>query len=198
MDKQIVLVIGGPGKSGSSTIAKMLADYFQLELIQGGKAFKEIAKGKEFNSLEDFYRYSSPSEILKIDKEVDDRLRSIAKRGNVIIDSKVFAALSTIENIPCSAKVWIDASLDVRVKRAFEKEVSENDGKLINVLKKYEIRRNLSSRYKYDRRRYKNLYGIDYDHQEKYNDLVIDNSDQSPDQTFNLIIKFLKDAGIKK
>mgnify|MGYP000932210074 CR=1 FL=1 len=198
MDKQIVLVIGGPGKSGSSTIAKMLADYFQLELIQGGKAFKEIAKGKEFNSLEDFYRYSSPSEILKIDKEVDDRLRSIAKRGNVIIDSKVFAALSTIENIQCSAKVWIDASLDVRVKRAFEKEVSGNDGKLINVLKKYEIRRNLSSRYKYDRRRYKNLYGIDYDHQEKYNDLVIDNSDQSPDQTFNLIIKFLKDAGIKK
>jgi cytidylate kinase len=49
-----------------------------------------------------------------------------------------------------------------------------------------------------DKKRYKELYDIDYDHPEKYNDLVIDNSDQTPDQTFNLIINFLKDAGIKK
>jgi cytidylate kinase len=42
------------------------------------------------------------------------------------------------------------------------------------------------------------MYGFNYDNPEEYNDLVIDSSDQNPDQTFNLIINFLKDAGIKK
>lgn len=197
MDKQIVFVIGGPGKSGSSTIAKMLAEYFQLELVQGGRAFKDIAKSSGFDSLEDFYRYSSNSEIEKIDKEVDDRLRVSAKKGGVVIDSKVFAAISTLEGITCSAKIWIDSNLDVRVKRAFNKENLRSEGKVIDILRKFEIRRNLISRYRYDKNRYKKLYGIDYDHPEKYNDLVIDSSDQNADQTFNLIINFLKDAGIK-
>jgi cytidylate kinase len=197
MDKQIVLVIGGPGKSGSSTVAKMLSEYFQLELIQGGKAFREVAKSKDFNSLEDFYRYASSVEIEEIDKEVDNRLKEYARRGNIIIDSKVFAALSTIEDIKCSAKIWIDAPINVRTQRAFDKE-NLDDGKVVSCLKKYEIRRGLISRYRYDRKRYKKLYGIDYDHPEKYNDLVIDNSGQTPDQTFNLIINFLKDVGITK
>jgi len=46
--------------------------------------------------------------------------------------------------------------------------------------------------------RYKKLYNIDYDEPEKYNDLVIDNSNQTPEETFNLIVNYLKDAGIKK
>ena len=197
MDKQMVLVIGGPGKSGSSTIARMLSDYFQLELIQGGKAFREVARNKDFNSLEDFYRYSSDTEIEEIDKEVDNRLREYANGGNVVIDSKIFAALSTIEDIPTSAKIWIDAPINVRIQRAFEKENAGYE-KIINILKKYQIKRNLISRYRYDRRRFKRLYGIDYDHPEKYNDFVINNSDQTPDQTFKLIINFLENAGIKK
>ena len=198
MDKQMVLIIGGPGKSGSSAIAKKIAEYFELELVQGGKAFRDIAKDMEFHSLEDFYRYSSDEEIEKIDREVDKRLREVAIRGGVVIDSKVFAALSTIESIECSAKIWIDAKLDIRVQRTFEKENLASDSKVVDILRKFQIRRDLLSRFRYDRSRYKRLYGIDYDHPEKYNDLVIDSSDQDIDQTFNLIINFLKDAGIKK
>jgi cytidylate kinase len=196
MHKQIVLVIGGPGKSGSTTIAKMLADYFQIERVHGGKFFREQAKSKGYKSLENYYRDTEIEEIKQIDREVDDRLRAYARNGNVIIESKIFAAIATKENIPCSAKIWLDSDLDTRVDRAVEKENITKP--IVEWIRKRQIKKDLILRYEVDKVRYKEMYGLNYDNPEEYNDLVIDSSDQNPDQTFNLIINFLKDAGIKK
>ena len=107
MDKQIVLVIGGPGKSGSTTIAKMLSEYFQLEMVSGGLLFRREAKRKGFNSLEEYLSEMSNKEILEFDKVVDNKLREYAKHGNILIESKVFAGIATKENIYCSAKIWL-------------------------------------------------------------------------------------------
>jgi cytidylate kinase len=196
MNKQIVLVIGGPGKSGSTTIAEMLSEYFDIERVHGGRLFRNIAEQKGYDQLEDYYRRATLDEIKEIDEKVDDRLRSYAKEGSIVIESKVFAAIAFKEKINCSAKIWITADLDTRVYRAVEKEDIKNP--IAKWIRKNQIRNDLNLRYGKDKVRYKELYDIDYDHPEKYNDLVIDNSDQRPDQTFNLIINFLKDAGIKK
>lgn len=196
MNKQFVLVIGGPGKSGSSTIGKMLAEHFNVDRIYGGKFFREEAKKDGFSSVKDFLEEMPQDEIERLDIEVDNKLREYAKRGSVLIESKTFAAIATIENIPCSSKIWLDADLNVRVERAVKKEQIENP--IYRSIRRFQIRRELSERYKIDKQRYKKLYGIDYENPKKYNDLVIDNSKQSPEETFNLIINFLKDAGIKK
>lgn len=196
MNKQFVLVIGGPGKSGSSTIGKMLAEHFNVDRIYGGKFFREEAKKDGFSSVKDFLEEMPQDEIERLDIEVDNKLREYAKRGSVLIESKTFAAIATIENIPCSSKIWLDADLNVRVERAVKKEQIENP--IYRSIRRFQIRRELVHRYKIDKQRYKKLYGIDYENPKKYNDLVIDNSKQTPEETFNLIVNFLKDAGIKK
>jgi predicted cytidylate kinase len=196
MNKHIVLVIGGPGKSGSSTIARMLSGHFNLERVYGGKFFRVEAKRRGFKSVDEFLKKASKEDIEKLDNVVDNKLRDLAKEGSVVIESKVFAALATQEDISCSAKIWIDADIDVRAKRGVDKEDIKNP--IAKWFRRREIREELLSRYVIDSQRYKELYGIDYEHPEKYNDLVIDNSDQTPDQTFNLILDFLKNAGIKK
>jgi predicted cytidylate kinase len=196
MNKQIVLVIGGPGKSGCTTIAKRLAEYLGIERVYGGEFFREAAQRKGFDSLEDFLATMDSDKVMELDREVDEKLRRYALKGDVVIESKTFAAISKKEDINCSAKIWLDASLDTRVKRALEKEDISNP--ISKIFSRGRIKSDLLRRYEMDKKRYKELYDIDYDHPEKYNDLVIDNSDQTPDQTFNLIINFLKDAGIKK
>jgi cytidylate kinase len=196
MNKQILLVIGGPGKSGSTTIARMLAEYFNVERVYGGRFFREAAKKRGFDSLENFLASMDQEKIMELDREVDEKLRRYALKGDVVIESKTFAAISKQEDIKCSAKFWLDANLDTRVRRALGKEDINNV--VAKWIRKGQIKKDLIRRYEIDKERYKELYDIDYDNPEKYNDLVIDNSDQTPDQTFNLIINFLKDAGIKK
>jgi predicted cytidylate kinase len=196
MNKQIVLVIGGPGKSGSTTIAKMLARHFDLERIYGGSLVRKEAVNKGYDSLDDYLQDNKLEEIKKFDKLVDRKLRRVAREGNVIIESKIFAAIATKEDILCSAKIWLDADIDVRVQRALEKEGVNNP--IAKWIRRIQIKKDLISRYKIDRERYEVLYDIDYESPKKYNDLVIDNSDQSVDQTFSLIINFLQNAGITK
>ena len=196
MNKQIVLVIGGPGKSGSTTIAKMLSEYFQIEMVSGGSLFRSEAKRKGFSSLTEYLSQMSTSEVMEFDKVVDNKLREYAKRDNVLIESKVFAGITTKEDIDCSAKVWLKRGLGVRVKRAIGKENIKNP--ILKFLKKIEIKKNLIKRYNVDKSRYRELYGIEYDAPEKYNDLVIDSSEQNPEETFNLIINFLKNSMVGK
>jgi cytidylate kinase len=196
MNKQIVLVIGGPGKSGSSTIGKMLSEYYNIQRIYGGQFFREEAKKDGFASVNDFLEEMPKVEIERLDVLVDNKLREYAKKGSVLIESKTFAGIATNEDIPCSAKIWLDAKLDVRAQRAVDKK--NINFPIIKSVKKYKIKRDLVLRYKIDKERYKKLYDIDYDKPDKYNDLVIDNSNQTPKETFNLIINYLKDAGIAK
>lgn len=194
MNKQIVLVIGGPGKSGSSTIAKMLAEYFQVQRVYGGQLFREEAERNGFFSVNDYLKNTSQKQLEELDRFVDEKLRVHARTSSAVIESKVFAALATIENIPCTYKIWVEARLEVRVERALNKQGIKNP--ILKWPKRYLIKKSLVSRYEIDKNRYKRLYGIEYDQPEKYNNLVIDNSDQTPEETFNLIIKSLKDAGI--
>ncbi|MCD4811700.1 (d)CMP kinase [bacterium] len=194
MNDQKVLVVGGPGSSGSSTIAKRLAKYFNIERVYGGGFFRKEAQSRGYDSLEAFYREVKESVLKEIDVKVDENFRALAKKGGVLIESKIFAAIATKENIPCNAKVWITASLEVRVNRVLGKENISNP--VQSFLRKKQIRKDLEKRWELDRRRYKELYGVDYTAQDRYNDLVVDSSEQNEDETFDLIVGFLEKKGI--
>lgn len=192
MNKQMVLVVGGPGGSGSSTISKMLSEHFSLRRLYGGDFFRREAGKRGFTQIEDFLNSVSIEEIKELDKSVDETLREYARKGGVLIESKVFAGIATKEDIECDAKIWLNASLDVRTERTLGKENVCNF--IQKFLRRREIKKNLKKRYEFDRKRYKDIYDLDYDKQEKYNDLVVNSSEQTPEQTFNFILEFLKNG----
>jgi cytidylate kinase len=115
----------------------------------------------------------------------------------VLIDSKVFAALATVNRIPCTVRVWLTSDVETRVRRTLNK-MRKLD--LKNSLEKTdplyrEAMEDLMKRYSNDKNRYQKLYGVDYDKPSVYNDIVIDSSKLDAHQTFNLIIKKIEDGG---
>lgn len=191
----MVLVVGGPGGSGSSTISKMLSEHFGLRRIYGGDFFRREAGKRGFTDIQDFFNSLSQEEIEQIDREVDDLLREYAHKGGVLIESKIFAALAHKEGIKCDCKIWLDANLETRVKRTLGKETFCNF--IQKFLRRRKIRRDLSKRYDFDKKRYFDIYGINYDNQAEYNDLFLDSSGQKPEETFNLIMEFLENGRSK-
>ena len=74
IEKNLVIVVGGPGGSGSSTISKMLAEHFGLERIYGGQIMRDLVAEKGYDSFESFYKGSNEAALLSFDKEVDDNV----------------------------------------------------------------------------------------------------------------------------
>ena len=192
----MLLVVGGPGGSGSSTIAKMLAEYFSLERIYGGEIFRNVLKEMGYANNEDAYYRSNEQMLLEIDKKVDNILIDSSRKPNVLIESKIFSAIATKSDIPTTARIWITANLHTRALRTLDK----NDLKfsLKNIFVYLKNIYNLRKRYALDRVRYKELYGIKYDNPKEYNDIVIDSSHMDERETFDLILKYLNDGGYIK
>lgn len=189
----LVIIIGGAGASGSSTIAKMLSDYFGLPYVYGGQKMRALARENGYPDIKDFVvsdeMRSSQGEF---DLMVEKYLLKELYQGSVLIDSKTLGALCHLLNIDVSAKIWLDASIDVRAKRALEKLGETYAG---NEQEYEQKLASLSARLDADTVRYNNTYGIDYGNQGKYNDIVIDSSGLDVEQTFNIVLNKLNDGG---
>lgn len=193
--KNLLIVVGGPGSSGASTIAKMLAEYFNLERVYSGGVFREVVASQGYKTLDDFYvaNKDNKEKFFEIDRKVDAFMLERAKEGNVLMDSKAFAGLATINNLPCTAKIWLEANIDTRIKRFLGKQEDMNLFKKTYLYIKTYF--DLTRRRKNDGARFKELYGIDYDRQDLYNDIVLDTSSINAKETFDLILSKLKDGG---
>lgn len=193
----LLIIVGGPGGSGSSTIARMLAKELGLHYVYGGKYMREYASQYGFDQIADFLRSKEYIEMNgEIDKIVDSKLISASRWHDVLIDSKSFAALATFMQIPSTIRIWLDARLETRVRRTLHKEgILDLKKKLSKKSKIYlDLERSLKDRYELDKERFRKLYDIDYDSPQKYNDIVIDTSAYNAGQTFNLIMKVIGDV----
>lgn len=200
-DLGLLIVVGGPGGSGASTIALMLAQHFGLSYFYAGGMMRSMAEKRGFKTLEKFMESEEfQHDKNKIDKIVDKQIVRISQRRDILIDSKTFAALAYLKRLPCTVKIWIEADIQTRVHRALYSHDKIPEGK--RVLKRSELYRktmlDLMRRYSNDKNRYARLYGIDYDRQELYNDIIIDSSKLDAGQTFTLILKLLKDGKYTK
>jgi cytidylate kinase len=192
---KLTIIVGGPGGSGSSTISSMLAEHFNVTRVYAGSIYREYAQKEGYKSFEKFLSDVS-SRGNDVDKEVDEKLRDIAKSGNVVIESKVFGAIASKENIPCTVKIWLDADVYSRARRHIQRDkgrIGLLDGfRMWNEVKK------LQKRYEIDKEKYARLYGIEYDKPAKYNDIVLETSEMDEKQTFELILERIKDGGYIK
>lgn len=186
--------MGGPGGSGSSTIARMLSEHFKIPRVYAGDLFREKAKQEDIDSFEDFLQEISNGGNC-LDLEIDSLLMEYAKKGNVLLESKVFAALAKKNGIEYTASIWLDSDLKTRVKRSLGKEGVKGLKRLFRGLK---IKKDLKRRYRIDREKYARLYNVRYDMPHLYYDIVLDSSKLNEEETFNLILEKLKDGGYIK
>lgn len=195
-DLGLLFVIGGPGGSGSSTIAKMLSEYFKLRRVYGGGIFRKMLEKKGYMDNDRAFFQNNEKLLLDIDKKVDEVLYDESETSNVLIESKNFAALATKKEIPCTVKIWVEANLHVRTVRAMTKYGFEMNFK--NIITYLRMRHDLVKRYQMDYRRYYDIQGINYSDPTEYNDIVIDSSHMNEKETFDLILKYIQDGGYIK
>jgi predicted cytidylate kinase len=193
-NSNLVVVVGGPGSSGSSTIAKMLSAHFNIRRVYAGDLFRKKASEAGYDNFEDFL-LSVVKKGYYLDNEIDEELVEIAKKGNVLIDSKSFAMICKNIDFHCTVTIWLTASLHVRILRRLSREEIKGFSRVINYFK---VRRDLVRRYKIDKGKYWALYRTDYSKPEKYYDIVLDTSKLDVEETFNLILKYIKDGGYVK
>jgi len=186
----LLVVIGGPGGSGSSTISKMVTEKYGLTRHYAGGMFRQIAKEEGHEDFRKFVEEIEKKKGKDYDLEVDNRLIRESQMPNIMIEAKAFAALAIIKNIPCTIKIWITADIDIRTRRVLSREgILKYGDPITDVLKKqYEDAKfEILSRQEILGKRLNFLYGIEYGKQELYNDLIIDSSKQTVEETFSLV-----------
>ena len=89
------IVISGPPAVGKTTVAKGLAEEFNLKYLSGGDVLKEMAKEQGFDSegddwwdTEDGMKFlNQREENPEFDKKLDARLTKLFDEGNMVITS---------------------------------------------------------------------------------------------------------------
>ncbi|HIP84024.1 MAG TPA: cytidylate kinase [Methanothermococcus okinawensis] len=169
----MIITIGGPPGSGTTTISKLIAKRYGLKHVCAGFLFRDMAKKMDMD-LSEFSKYAE--EHPEIDKEIDAMQVEIAKEGNVVLEGRLTAWILKKHNIEPTISIWLKAPPMVRCKRISERENRDKEKTLWDMIE----------REKSEKKRYKEIYNIDLEDLSIY-DLVIDTSPWDVEGVFNII-----------
>ena len=167
-----ITVSGLPG-SGTTTLSRLLSEYYELELVSSGEIFRRMAKERGM-SLSEFGAMAEKNP--SIDLDIDKNQKSIIHtRDNIILESRLAGQMA--QGVPNVLKIWIKAPLLTRVRRIQRREKSISfDEELEKTVE----------REKSEALRYKNYYGIDITDLSIY-DIVIDSDKWNQYQTLDIL-----------
>lgn len=188
--KKIIICISGLPGCGKSTVAKKLAQKYGLRYVSGGDALKELASeygfkpsGEDWWETEEGIRFlNKRMEDPNFDKKVDERLIKIAKAGNVVLDSWTMPWL-----LKEGFKIWLDASLEVRAKRAAKRDKISFE----------EAKRLIKEREEKTRRIYQKLYGFTLGEDFSPFNLILDTDKLDAEEVFKTLCLILDRMLIK-
>jgi cytidylate kinase len=177
--KKTVVVVSGPPASGSTSVAKEIAKRLGFRFFIPGKLQKKLGESKLESkaAIEAWKTKEGISE--KFHKNLDEMQTDIAKEGNVVLCGKL--SIHFVKDLS-NCKVWLDVPLDVRAKRA-----AERDNMPVN-----EAKRQIKERENIERREWKKIYGWDYFYQKDIADLVLDSSEMTLKETVDEILEFIE------
>ncbi len=175
----MIISISGFHGTGKSTIAKLLAENLGILYYSTGRAFRDLAKENNM-SLEEYTNFVE--EHPDIDKELDNRVVNMAKKGSIIVDSQLSGYL--LQSI-ADFKIHLTCPLKIRVKRMTTRDQSSYDEKL----------KETTLREESELKRFKKLYNIDLSDNNfihNFFDLIIDTESLSVEGVLQVILKELE------
>ena len=164
------IIISGPPAIGKTTISKGLAKEFGLNSLSGGDVLKEMAKEQGFKTEgADWWDTKEGMKFLnqrkgnyEFDKKVDEKLKEIFLKGNVVITSYTLPWL-----VDGGIKIWLAGSRENSAKRMQTRDNTTLYDSLEIVKKRYEENKIL----------YKMLYGFDFGVDLSVFDVIINTDD---------------------
>ena len=171
--KDIVTLSGDIG-GGKSSVARILAQRLNFQLISAGAIQREIAASMGLTTLQLNERSAQ-------DRSVDDRIDSHTQRLGETSDQIIVDSRLAWHFIPSAFKVFLSVDPVVGAERVFDASRSdERHSSLANALE------NNRSRTQLETARFLALYGIALRDYGNY-DLVVDTSFVSPEQVAEVI-----------
>ncbi len=141
----VVIAVSGEPASGKTTIARKLAEIYNLRYVSNGMLFRKLAEMRGIPFIE-FHKIAENDET--IDKQIDSMAIEEAKKGNVVIEGHLAGwILKDIADI----KIFLKADINTRARR-----LAEREGRSIE-----DALREIKFREENNRRRYLKIYGID-------------------------------------
>ncbi|HJH29195.1 MAG TPA: cytidylate kinase [Methanosarcinaceae archaeon] len=173
----MLLSMSGLPGSGTTTVSKLLAKHFGVDLVNAGDVFRGFAKEHGMTLIE-FGKLAESD--ASIDVKIDERQKEIANtRNDIILEGRLAGHMA--EN---ALKVWIKSPINVRVKR-----ISGREDASFDVMLDETIKREASEAV-----RYKEIYDIDIDDLSIY-DLVIDSGKWDQFQIVKILIAAIETRG---
>ncbi len=168
------ITISGPPGSGTTTVARLLAEKLGFKLISAGEIFRKLAAERGM-TLEEFSKYAESNP--DIDFYIDRLQKDMAEReDNVVVEGRLSGWM--VKN---AFKVWIYASPEVRYRR-----IAQREGKDLARVKNETKRRE-----ELEKRRYKKFYSIDIDDISIYH-MAINSERFKPEEIVEIILKALE------
>lgn len=168
----VVVTLSGPPGSGTTTVAKRLADALDVEFRSTGEIFREMAD-EHGMSLDEFGDHVDDHP--EIDRELDDRQRERAKAGDVVLEGRLSGVVA--KEVPEALTVYLEAPARVRAER-----VADRDD--LDVEEAFDA---IWDREAKEKSRYHRIYGVDPDDPRHY-DLVLDSGKLGPDELVEAIL----------
>ena len=164
-----VIILTGRMGSGKSTLVSGLAKVLGYSEADGG-AIRRAMASEMGMSIEEFSEYGKKHP--KYDKETDRRLMALARKGKVVMQSRVLPYLKEMQDLPDVTMLYLFCDKEERARR-----ISLREG-----ISEAQALRNIAMRDRNDDIRYKKFYGIDISDRSVY-DVEVNSSRLTPKQT---------------
>ena len=173
------IVISGPPAVGKTTVAKGLAEEFQLQYLSGGDVLKEMAsehgfdsKGDDWWDTEEGMKFlNQRDENPEFDKKLDKKLIALFDKGGMVITSYTLPWL-----IKDGIRIWLEGSHESSTKRMQTRDdMSPEDA--------YEITK---ERFDKNKALYKKIYDFDFGEDKSVFDLIINTDNLTAQQVIDV------------
>jgi cytidylate kinase len=141
------ITVSGPPGSGTTTLARSIAEKHGFELISAGEMFRDLAKERGL-SVAEFGELAERD--ITIDALIDVRQKETAKtKDDIVVEGRLSGWM--VED--ADLRIWLNAPIACRAKR-----IATRDG-----MDEYTAREMTLQREESERTRYKNYYRIEID-----------------------------------
>ena len=188
--KNIVVCISGMAGTGKSTLAKKLAEKYDLKYYSGGDALKGLAAAEGYDSSSNGWWESQEGlsflekreQNPEFDKAVDNKLLEYAQKGRVLLDSWTMPWL-----LKTGFKIWLMASEEKRAERIAERDKLSKE-EALHVLREKEAKTKAI---------YKKLYGFTLGEDLNPFNLILDTDNLKAGEVFQTLCRVMDNIVLK-